>query len=41
MAPDSHSSGRNIDALRCLKSQIITTLDIIDVDELYMSVITK
>ena len=41
MAPDSHSGGRNVDALSYVVSQIVTTLYIIDVDELYISIIVK
>ena len=41
MAPDSHSGGRNVDALGYVVSQIVTTLYIIDVDELYISIIVK
>ena len=41
MAPNSHSRGRNVDALGNVVSQIVTTLYIIDVDELYMGIIVK
>ena len=41
MAPNCHSGGRNVDALGYIISQIVTTLYIIDVYELYMSIIVK